>query len=119
MVHIGSGAVINGDLTGNEDVMFEGTLTGEFIASEATLTIGKTGQVDAALRAPRVVVMGTVNGTITGRERIELQATAVVKGDLSAPLVVIAEGATLAGRVDMGKRTITARVEQYKAAHAS
>jgi cytoskeletal protein CcmA (bactofilin family) len=88
MVHIGSGAVINGDLTGNEDVMFEGTLTGEFIASEATLTVGKTGQVDAALRAPRVVVMGTVNGTITGRERIELQATAVVKGDLSAPLVV-------------------------------
>jgi len=118
MVHIGSGAVINGDLTGNEDVVFEGKLTGDFIASEATLTVGKTGQVEAALRAPRVVVMGTVNGTITGRERIELQATAVVNGDLSAPLVVIADGAQLAGRVDMGKRTIAARVEQYKAAHA-
>ena len=59
---------------------------------------------------------GTVQGSISAGQRIELTATAVVTGDLSATQVVLTEGAQFNGRVDMGRRTIAAKVAQFKAA---
>ena len=72
--------------------------------------------LDATIRAARVVVQGTVNGSISAGERIELAPSARVTGDLSATQVVIADGAQFNGRVDMARRTIAAKVAQYKAA---
>jgi cytoskeletal protein CcmA (bactofilin family) len=39
-----------------------------------------------------------------------------VTGNLSANQIVIEEGATFNGRIDMDRRTIAAKVAQYKAA---
>ena len=56
-----------------------------------------------------------MQGSISAGQRIELTPSAVVTGDLSATQVVIADGAQFNGRVDMGRRTIAAKVAQYKA----
>jgi cytoskeletal protein CcmA (bactofilin family) len=71
--------------------------------------------VEADVRCLRVLVLGTVTGSIQATERIELGATATVNGSLSANRVVIVEGARFTGRVDMDKRTIAAKVAQFKA----
>jgi cytoskeletal protein CcmA (bactofilin family) len=118
MTHIGASAVFDGDLTCDEDVTIDGQLVGAIHVREASLTIGRSGRVESTVRAARVVVHGTVQGTITASERIDLSPSAVVTGDLSAEIVVVADGAQLNGRVDMGRRTIAAKVAQYKAAHA-
>jgi len=116
MTHIGTSVDFDGDLTCDEDVTFEGRLTGNIHVREATLIVGKPGHVEASIRAARVVVHGTVQGSISAGERIELAPTAVVTGDLSATQVVFTDGAQFNGRVDMGRRTIAAKVAQYKAA---
>jgi cytoskeletal protein CcmA (bactofilin family) len=115
MTHIGASAVFDGDLTCDEDVTIDGQLTGAVYIRDATLTIGRSARVESAVRATRVVVHGTLNGSISAGERIELAASAVVTGDLSAPHVVIIDGAQLNGHVDMGRRTIAAKIAQYKA----
>jgi cytoskeletal protein CcmA (bactofilin family) len=116
MTHIGTSVEFDGDLTCREDLTIEGTLTGNIHVREATLVVGKAAQLEAAIRAARVVVHGTVKGSISAGQRIELLPSAVVTGDLSATQVIIADGARFNGRVDMGKRTIAAKLAQYKAA---
>ena len=116
MTHIGPSVLFDGDLTSDEDLTIAGRLVGNLYVRNAALIVAQSGRLESIVRAARVVVHGTVEGTITASERIELTPSAQVTGDLSATHVVIAEGATFHGRIDMGRRTIAARVAQYKAA---
>jgi cytoskeletal protein CcmA (bactofilin family) len=119
MTHIGRHFVVTGELSSDEDMHFDGTLQGHLHLDDATLTLGETAMVDADIRAKQVIVRGTVRGSIAAGDRIELTATAWVNGTLTAERVVIAEGASFNGGVDMGRRTIARRVAQYKAGQAS
>jgi cytoskeletal protein CcmA (bactofilin family) len=115
MTHIGKSVIFDGELSSDEDLRFEGRLKGHIHIREATLTIGEGATVEADIRAKQVVVHGTVQGSISAGERIELAATATVKGSLTAERVVIADGARFNGGVDMGRRTIASKMAQYKA----
>lgn len=68
---------------------------------ERNVTIGPTGDVEGDVLGKSVVVAGKVNGQILAKERAELLPSAVVKGTVQAPKVVIAEGAQLQGNVAM------------------
>ena len=116
MTNIGASVAFDGDLTCDEDITFEGRLTGSIHVREAALSVAQTAQLEATIRAQRVVVHGTVQGAISAGQRIELAPSAKVTGDLSATQVVIADGAEFNGSIDMSRRTIAAKVAQYKAA---
>ena len=115
MTHIGASVAFDGNLTCEEDLTIEGQLTGNIHVREATLIVAHAAHLETAIRAGRVIVHGTVQGSISAGQRIELSPSAVVTGDLSASQVVISDGAQFNGRIDMGKRTIAAKVAQYKA----
>jgi cytoskeletal protein CcmA (bactofilin family) len=119
MTNIGKTIVFDGELAANEDLRFDGTLKGHVQIRDATLTIGESATIEADIRAKRVVVQGTVQGSIAAGERIELTATASVTGSLSAECIVIADGARFNGGVDMGRRTIATKMAQYKAGQAA
>jgi cytoskeletal protein CcmA (bactofilin family) len=46
-------------------------------------------------------VSGRLTGNVLARERVELRAEAKVVGDVKAPRIVIADGASFKGNVDM------------------
>ena len=49
-----------------------------------------------------ILVIGQVVGNLTATERIEIQATGIVQGDIKAPRLSVQEGATLNGSIEMG-----------------
>jgi len=114
MTTIGPSLSIHGEISSDEDLVIEGRVGGHILLQNATLTIGKQAQVAADVRGARVQVLGAIQGNIAATERIELAPTAAVVGDLSADRIVLVEGATFNGRIDMDKRTIAARVAQFK-----
>ena len=116
MTTIGASINIHGELSSEEDLVIEGRVDGQVSLRNAAVTIGRHAQVAADVRGSRVRVLGTVRGSIAATERIELTTTADVHGSLSANQVVLEEGTTFNGRIDMDKRTIAARIAQYKAA---
>jgi cytoskeletal protein CcmA (bactofilin family) len=118
MTHIGPSISINGELSSTESLRVDGKVRGHIVLREAELTIGQSAQVDADVRSVRVLILGTLNGNVTAAERIELGASANVSGGLTANHVVIVDGALFNGRVDMDRRTIAAKVAQYKADQA-
>jgi cytoskeletal protein CcmA (bactofilin family) len=118
MTHIGLHITIKGDIIADEPLRIDGTVEGDILLRDGELAIGKEGTVEGSLRAPRVVVQGSVDGAVSAGERIQLDASAQVTGSLSANAIVIVDGAQFTGTVDMDKRTIAAKVAQYKAQQA-
>ena len=118
MTTIGRSLVITGEVTSDEDLAIEGQVRGSITVRGGTLTVAEHARLESDIRGVRVLVRGQIVGNVTGSERIELQASANVSGSLSANRIVIADGARFSGGIDMGQRTIAAKVAQYKATQA-
>ena len=95
MANIGKSIIFKGDLTGDEDIEIEGQIEGKISLPKNQLTIGAHGRVKAELSAKAVVVVGHIIGNVTATERVEIQASGVVEGDIRAPRLLIQEGAVV------------------------
>jgi cytoskeletal protein CcmA (bactofilin family) len=101
MANIGKSITIKGDLSGNEDLQIDGNVEGRIDLPNNQLTIGAEGRVKAEVHAKSVVVIGHVTGNLAAADRIQIEATGVVDGDVKAPRLVIQEGAMVNGAIEM------------------
>jgi len=104
MANIGKSISIKGDLTGEEDLVVEGKVEGKIDLPQNELTIGANGNAQAEVHAKTVLVVGRVTGNISASERVEIQSTGVVEGDVRAPRLVVQEGARLNGAIHMSEK---------------
>lgn len=95
--------VIKGEITGEENVIVEGTVEGQIRISR-DLHVSQGGIVKASVSAASIVVAGEVVGDCTAHQRVELQASGRLTGNIRSPKVVIAEGAVFKGNSDMSGR---------------
>ena len=117
MTHIGPSIRITGDVSSDEDLTIHGRVNGRVVLRDHTVVIAPEAEIEADIRGAKVVVLGQVKGSVTAVNRIELGPSATATGSLSANQVVLIEGARFNGRIDMGQRTIAAKMASYKAAH--
>ena len=101
VVNIGQSVAITGELSGSEDLLIQGQIDGKIELPKNVLTIGPNGRIKAQVWAKVVIVMGTVNGTITATEKIDIRETASVNGNLVAPRIGIEDGAHFRGKIEM------------------
>ncbi len=97
---IAQGTKVSGEISGSSDLRIDGKFEGS-VAISGVVFVAETGHVRTSIRAARVTVAGQVDGDIFGDHLIELEPTAVVSGNLLAPKILIREGASLQGRVEM------------------
>ena len=97
---IGPHVRIQGELSGDEDVVIEGRVEGK-VSVTKSLRIGPNAQVNAEIRAHSVVVAGRVVGNVTAVEKVEILPSGTVEGNIRSPKIAIAEGAQFKGSVDM------------------
>ena len=69
---------------------------------EQTVIVGESASIQAVIHAASIVISGEVKGDMTATNKITLQQTARVTGDLRTPGIVIEEGAKLEGRIVIG-----------------
>ncbi len=113
---ISEGTMISGEISGTTDIRIEGDFEGTITIS-GIVFVGGTGKVRAGIHAATVTVAGRVDGDIFGDQTVELEPTAVVTGNLLAPKILIREGASLQGRVEMASpapKTSASKVPQGK-----
>lgn len=101
MATIGQSIVFKGELTGDEDLEIDGQVEGTVDLKNHQLTIGPNGNLKAEVTAKSIIVIGRVKGNLCASDRIEIQATGIVQGDLRAPSLNVQEGAVLNGGIDM------------------
>ena len=98
---IGKSIVVEGELHASEDLTIEGRVEGRITLKQHVLRIGPSGRIQARVSAKSVVVLGDVTGNIEAAERISIGSGGTVNGDIKAPRVAIADGATFSGSIDM------------------
>lgn len=98
---IGPSILINGKLTGDEDLTVRGRVEGELNLSK-TLIVETSGIVKANVSVRNAIVSGVVVGNITATESVELTREGRMVGDINSPRVIIVDGASFRGHVDMG-----------------
>jgi cytoskeletal protein CcmA (bactofilin family) len=97
---LGRGTKVSGKLAFGGSARIDGEVDGE-IAAKDRLHIGANAVITAQIKAASIVVAGKVTGDIIGSKKIEIRPSGKVTGDLSAPVVVIQEGARFEGRCSM------------------
>ena len=101
---IGGSILVKGDVVSTEDLVIDGQVTGTIELGDHGLTIGQSASVVADLAAKTVTISGQVKGNVISTGRVELKSTARVEGDISAPNLVMEDGANLSGKVDTGSK---------------
>src|ERR1700739_232773 len=98
-VYLDRDSKVEGKLNFKRSVRIDGQIDGEILAKD--LIIGESALVTAQIKAASVIVAGTINGDIIASESIEIRASARVSGKISAPILVMHEGAAFEGHCAM------------------
>ena len=99
---IGANMRVFGCVYSTSVVSVAGTVLGTVSADDQVI-VTKGGRVEGGVEAREVVLNGEVHGSVDARERLEIQASAVVHGDLHAPRLVMLEGAVVVGDVSIAE----------------
>ena len=98
---IGPGIKINGDISGSENLVIEGKVEGKIELSANQVVVGETGKVNADVVAKVVKIDGEVQGDIDGKEKVVISKSGNVRGNISAPRVMLEDGALFKGSIDI------------------
>ena len=97
---VGSTVVIKGEVAAHEDLVIAGRVEGLINVTGYRVVVEAGACVAGDITATGIVVGGTVEGSVMAEERIEVQAGADLQGHVSAPRVVVADGALVNGRIE-------------------
>ena len=98
---VGPSLVVQGDISGDEDLVVQGRIEGSITLKKHLVTIGKDGRVNATVSAKSIRVEGTVEGELRGKEQIVVTRTGSVSGNIVAPRVTLEDGCRFKGAIDM------------------
>jgi cytoskeletal protein CcmA (bactofilin family) len=93
---ISSDVVVKGNVSTSGEIQLDGTIEGD--VKSKNLTIGENGTVKGKVTADDVIVKGSVNGSIVGRN-VRLEKSAKLNGDICHQTLSIEAGAYIEGNL--------------------
>src|SRR4051794_16802274 len=97
---IEQGCEFEGKLCFQGTVRIGGTFRGGIFSSN-TLIVSETARIFGHIDAGTVIISGHVHGTVRAKNRVEIHAPAVFRGDIHAPSLRVDEGVIFEGQSKM------------------
>ncbi len=107
-VELAASGSVDGDIIAAQETksaqvfIISGLVTGAVQAARVEVRSG--GRVHGGIVADEAVIHGQVHGGILARQRLALEETAEVEGDVHARLLSLKEGGQVNGNISMGER---------------
>jgi cytoskeletal protein CcmA (bactofilin family) len=98
---IGAGLKIQGEITGDSDLVVEGEAHGRIRMMNGRVTVAANGRVNADIEAVEISVDGIVQGGLKASDRVRLGPASLVQGSVLTRRIAIEDGARLRGKVEM------------------
>lgn len=98
---IGESTIVKGNLVGEESLNVQGRVEGK-IKLNNTLFIEESGVVFADAEVREAIISGIMIGNIKADNIIHITPGGKMIGDITSPTVVIVDGASFKGNIDMG-----------------
>ena len=96
------GVRLEGKLEAEGTFRIDSAMKGTLV-SRGTLVLGEHAFVEGEILGNAVLIAGRFAGKISARSRVEVQANAVVTGDIETPCLVIEPGGVFDGQCQMPK----------------
>jgi cytoskeletal protein CcmA (bactofilin family) len=96
---------IKGMLKFSGELAFDGKLDGE-VQTEGVLNVGENANITGNINANAVVARGKINGNIIAKDKVEVKARTELFGDIRAAKLVIEEGVTFVGKIDVNPNKV-------------
>lgn len=106
---ISAGVEVTGNIKTKGNIRIDGVVRGDVVA-DGNLTIGTTGNVEGSLKAESIIIGGKVNGKVSSKDKLTLEAKAELIGDLYTKILIVEAGAKFIGRSgtnETSEQTIT------------
>jgi cytoskeletal protein CcmA (bactofilin family) len=103
---LNSDVELKGILKFSGELTLDGKVEGD-VTSDGILALGDNAVVKGNIDVASVVVRGKVNGNIAAKEKIEIKAKAEMFGDIRAPKLVIEEGVTFVGKIEVNPNKVS------------
>ena len=101
---IGKGTRIEGNMEVSQSLRIDGVFKGS-ISTTDTLIVGSTGELsDVTIKVKNAIIGGSIKGNVTASNKVTLESTSRLDGDLTAKLLVIEEGALFSGNCTSGEK---------------
>lgn len=97
---LSNGLKFEGKLTSEGNVRIDGDFTGDIIIN-GNLTLGDKSIVKGNIKATNITISGKVDGIVEASEKIVLESTSKLIGDLTARILVVNEGSIFDGKSKM------------------
>ena len=98
---IGDTIRLQGHLQGDEDLTVLGRVDGTIELSQ-TLIVEPSGVVKADVTVQNAIISGVVVGNIQASDSVEITKEGRMVGDIATPRVILVDGASFRGEIDMG-----------------
>lgn len=98
---IGVGTTIEGNVSSNENIRFDGILVGN-LSTKGKVFIGQSGKVNGEIRCRNCEVEGVIEGKVVVEELLSLRAMSRLYGEMKTSKLAIEPGALFTGKCDMG-----------------
>jgi len=102
---IGQDTQIKGEMSFEGSAKILGKFDGK-INSKGEVQVGEGAVCKATIDSATLIVDGEIFGNVTVRERLKLNSTAKVNGDIIAKTLIVAEGATFLGQCQVGAEAV-------------
>ena len=106
--------VVSGDLAATQDIVIDGRFNGHITVPDHHLSIGSSASVTARIVARSVTIFGSVDGNILATERVEVLASASVRGHVVTPSIMVMDGAKFTGSIDPQRSEAAMHVARYR-----
>jgi cytoskeletal protein CcmA (bactofilin family) len=92
------GVEITGEVKFTDTMKVETKISGKVISDSGSLVVGEKGHLQATIEVGSIEIMGTVEGTITAKYKVQIRAGGRVIGAIFTPDLNIEHGAYFEGK---------------------
>lgn len=105
-MYLGYKSRLTGVLKVQGTMRIDGIVEGEVFGSDV-MQIGKTGRVEATVKASHIISQGPLRGNIFANKKVELMAPATLEGQIDTPVFLLEEGVLVNGTLKMSAASST------------
>lgn len=99
---IGRDTTVEGKLITSSSVRIDGAIIGGVIA-EGTVVLSESGQIQGNVIAENIIVSGVVDGNMEIRDKVNIEPTGEVYGDITTRKILVDEESVFQGKCNMNR----------------
>ncbi|MCF8260852.1 MAG: polymer-forming cytoskeletal protein [Melioribacteraceae bacterium] len=97
---ISSSVKLEGKLYSQGNVRIDGVIIGD-VTVNGNLTIGEASKIEGNIKAKNITISGNILGSVDSAEKLIIEKSAYLKGDIITRVLLIDEGAQFVGNCTM------------------